>query len=81
MTPKKKSSLDKKQKKAVAKYESDLEEYLGKLDDEKRCKYDQVIFLKVLCPIYFIFVAKNGEAFHLETRMVGKWAESTKIGL
>ena len=54
MTPKKKSSLDKKHKKEVAQYESDLEEYLGKLDDEKRCKYDQVIFLKVLCPIYFI---------------------------
>ena len=65
MTPKKKKSLNKKLKAKVSKYESELDEYLGALDDAKRCKYDEV---SLISDFYHITVL-----IQLKMEKTGKW--------
>ena len=61
MTPKKKKSLDKKLKARMAKYEDELEKYLGALDDTKRCKYDEVSLIDSFLSNNISNLAQNGK--------------------
>ena len=72
MTPKKKKSLNKKLKAKVTKYESELDEYLGALDDAKRCKYDEVSLISDFLLYNGSNSAQNGKDWQMETGMVGK---------
>ena len=72
MTPKKKKSLNKKLKAKVTKYESELDEYLGALDDAKRCKYDEVSLISDFLLYNGSNSAKNGKDWQMEAGMVGK---------
>ena len=72
MTPKKKKSLNKKLKAKVTKYESELDEYLGALDDAKRCKYDEVSLISDFLSYNGSNSAQNGKDWQMEAGMVGK---------
>ena len=45
----------------MAKYEDELEKYLGALDDTKRCKYDEVSLIDSFLSNNISNLAQNGK--------------------